>query len=91
MAALLRKKSMTIVRKNSHLLYTLDFGKLTYESEILDRSSPLNALYQRHNHVLPTQYRNIAISMSAGEYYINVYSKSQKKWQEIKIESLDEA
>ena len=90
MAALLRKKSMTIVRKNSHLLYTINFGKGTYESDILDTSPPLNALYQRHNHILPTQFRNIAISTSGGEYYVNVYSESLKKWEEIHIDSLDD-
>lgn len=82
---------MIIIRKNAGLLYTVDFEKCLLEDEILDRSPPLNALYQKHQHVLPTQYSNIAISMMNENYFINVYSRSLKKWEQIEIESLDDS
>ena len=91
MASLLREDNMIIIRKNACILYTINFEKTQTEADLLDsQQSPLNALYKDHQHVVPTQYSNIAISMRNHKYYINVYSKSLKKWEEIEIESIDE-
>lgn len=90
MACLLRKDSMIIIRKNSGLLYTIDFEKSFYEKEILETQPPLNALYQSHQHVVPTHYRNVAISMKDEGYYVNIYSNSLKKWESVEVTDIED-
>lgn len=90
-AALLLKDKLIVVDKNSGLQYTVDFEKSIYGNEILETQPPLNALFSKHQHVVPTQYRNVAISMMDEGYYANVYSPSLKKWEVIDLEESEEA
>jgi len=37
---------MVVIDKDARLLFSVDFGKGTYENDILDTQPPLNALHR---------------------------------------------